>query len=63
MSKIKELIKKGKAHGYLEYLEVKEHLPNEILEEEQIEDIVAMIRDMGIEVRLSKAEVIRPFED
>ncbi len=49
-SKIKLLIARGKEHGYLTYAEVNDHLPNDILEPEQIEDIIAMINDMGIKV-------------
>lgn len=62
MSKIKELIEKGKSQGYLESQEIKEYLPAEITEQEQIEDILAMINDMGIEVRTSIAEIINLFE-
>ncbi len=49
-SKIKLLIDRGKEQGYLTYAEVNDHLPNDILEPEQIEDIIAMINDMGIKV-------------
>jgi len=49
-SKIKILIARGKEQGYLTYSEVNDHLPNDILEPEQIEDIIAMINDMGIKV-------------
>ncbi len=49
-SKIKQLIARGKEQGYLTYAEVNDHLPNDILEPEQIEDIIAMINDMGIKV-------------
>jgi len=49
-SKIKLLIARGKEQGYLTYSEVNDHLPNDILEPEQIEDIIAMINDMGIKV-------------
>ncbi len=49
-SKIKILIARGKEQGYLTYAEVNDHLPNDILEPEQIEDIIAMINDMGIKV-------------
>jgi RNA polymerase primary sigma factor len=44
------LIAKGKEQGYLTYAEVNDHLPNEIVDPEQIEDIINMINDMGIEV-------------
>ncbi len=49
-SQIKLLIAKGKEQGYLTYAEVNDHLPDDIVEPEQIEDIVAMIDDMGITV-------------
>ena len=49
-SKIKLLIARGKEQGYLTYSEVNDHLPNDILEPEQIEDIIAMINDMDIRV-------------
>jgi len=49
-SQLKILIAKGKEQGYLTYAEVNDHLPNDIVDPEQIEDIVAMINDMGIAV-------------
>ncbi len=49
-SQIKLLIAKGKEQGYLTYTDVNDHLPDDIVEPEQIEDIVAMINDMGIQV-------------
>ncbi|MEO1573986.1 MAG: RNA polymerase sigma factor region1.1 domain-containing protein, partial [Pseudomonadota bacterium] len=49
-SKIKQLIAKGKEQGYLTYSEINDHLPNDIVDPEQIEDIVNMINDMGINV-------------
>ncbi|MCP4299249.1 MAG: RNA polymerase sigma factor RpoD [Gammaproteobacteria bacterium] len=47
---LKELIARGKEQGYLTYAEVNDHLPNDIVDPEQIEDIVNMINDMGIAV-------------
>jgi RNA polymerase primary sigma factor len=47
---IKMLITKGKEQGYLTYAEVNDHLPDDIVDPEQIEDIIGMINDMGIEV-------------
>jgi len=44
------LIARGKEQGYLTYAEVNDHLPSEIVDPEQIEDIVNMINDMGIPV-------------
>jgi RNA polymerase primary sigma factor len=52
-SQLKLLIAKGKEQGYLTYAEVNDHLPNDIVDPEQIEDIVAMINDMGITVHES----------
>jgi RNA polymerase primary sigma factor len=49
-SQLKLLIAKGKEQGYLTYSEVNDHLPSEIVDPEQIEDIVNMINDMGITV-------------
>jgi RNA polymerase primary sigma factor len=49
-SQLKELIAKGKEQGYLTYTEVNDHLPDSIIDSEQIEDIIAMINDMGIAV-------------
>jgi hypothetical protein len=46
----KQLIAKGKEQGFLTYTEVNDHLPDGIVEPEQIEDIVRMINDMGITV-------------
>jgi RNA polymerase primary sigma factor len=49
-SQLKLLIAKGKEQGYLTYVEVNDHLPSDIVDPEQIEDIVNMINDMGITV-------------
>ncbi|MGD8570258.1 MAG: RNA polymerase sigma factor RpoD [Gammaproteobacteria bacterium] len=49
-SQLKLLIAKGKEQGYLTYREVNDHLPNDIVDPAQIEDIVSMINDMGIVV-------------
>ena len=47
-SQLKMLISKGKEQGYLTYAEVNDHLPDGIVDPEQIEDIIGMINDMGI---------------
>jgi RNA polymerase primary sigma factor len=47
---LKNLIARGKEQGYLTYTEVNDHLPIDIVDPEQIEDIVNMINDMGITV-------------
>jgi len=49
-SGLKVLITKGKEQGYLTYAEVNDHLPDSIVDPEQIEEIVTMIGDMGIKV-------------
>ena len=49
-SRLKELIAKGKEQGFLTYAEVNDHLPDDISDPEQIEDIIRMINDMGITV-------------
>ncbi|MHB8471333.1 MAG: RNA polymerase sigma factor RpoD [Gammaproteobacteria bacterium] len=49
-SQLKLLIAKGKEQGYLTYSEVNDHLPDDIVDPEQIEDIISMINDMGITV-------------
>ncbi len=49
-SQLKQLISKGKMQGYLTYAEVNDHLPSDIVDPEQIEDIIGMINDMGIQV-------------
>ncbi|AIG03370.1 RNA polymerase sigma factor RpoD [Pseudomonas fluorescens] len=49
-SRIKELIVLGREQGYLTYAEVNDHLPEDISDPEQVEDIIRMINDMGINV-------------
>ncbi len=49
-SRIKELITRGKEQGYLTYAEVNDHLPDDISDPDQIEEIIQMINDMGIKV-------------
>ncbi|EOU2547759.1 RNA polymerase sigma factor RpoD [Vibrio parahaemolyticus] len=49
-SQLKLLVIKGKEQGYLTYAEVNDHLPAEIVDSEQVEDIIQMINDMGIKV-------------
>jgi RNA polymerase primary sigma factor len=56
-SSLKELIAKGKEQGFLTYAEVNDHLPDGIVEPEQIEDIIRMINDMGIKVHESAPAV------
>ena len=49
-SRLKELIARGKEQGYLTYAEVNDHLPEDIADPDQVEDIIRMINDMGIRV-------------
>ena len=56
-SQLKQLIAKGKEQGFLTYHEVNDHLPNDIVEPEQIEDIINMINDMGITVHESPPDL------
>jgi RNA polymerase primary sigma factor len=49
-SRLKALIAKGKEQGYLTYAEVNDHLPEDISDPDQVEDIIQMINDMGIKV-------------
>jgi len=49
-SQIKLLIAKGKEQGYLTFAEVNDHLPANVVDSDQIEDIIRMINDMGIKV-------------
>nr|6N4C_F Chain F, RNA polymerase sigma factor RpoD [Escherichia coli K-12] len=47
---LKLLVTRGKEQGYLTYAEVNDHLPEDIVDSDQIEDIIQMINDMGIQV-------------
>ncbi|KZY68184.1 RNA polymerase sigma factor RpoD [Oleiphilus sp. HI0071] len=49
-SRLKDLIARGKEQGYLTYSEVNDHLPEDIADPDQVEDIIRMINDMGIQV-------------
>ncbi|MDG2071891.1 MAG: RNA polymerase sigma factor RpoD [Pseudomonadales bacterium] len=49
-SRLKDLITKGRSQGYLTFAEVNDHLPDQISDPDQIEDIIGMINDMGITV-------------
>ncbi len=48
--RLKMLIGLGKERGYLTYAEINDHLPDDMLDAEQIEGIISMINDMGISV-------------
>jgi len=49
-SRLKDLIARGKEQGYLTYADVNDHLPEDISDPDQVEDIIQMINDMGIRV-------------
>nr|ART38056.1 F124 [uncultured bacterium] len=49
-SELKQLLALGRARGYLTYGEINDHLPQDIVEAEQLESIVAMLTEMGIRV-------------
>jgi RNA polymerase primary sigma factor len=48
--RLKTLIVLGKERGYLTYAEINDHLPDDMLDAEQIEGVISMINDMGISV-------------
>ncbi len=60
--KLKELIAKGKAQGFLTFAEVNDHLPSDIVDPEQVEDVIGMLNDMDIEVHdfVPDTDTIRP---
>jgi len=60
-SQIKLLIAKGKEQGYLTFAEVNDHLPQDIVDSDQIEDIIRMINDMGIQVSESAPDAETNF--
>jgi RNA polymerase primary sigma factor len=47
---LEELIAKGKTQGYLTYAEINDHLPDEIADPEELDDIIGLIEDIGIDV-------------
>jgi RNA polymerase primary sigma factor len=49
-TRLKSLIVLGKERGYLTYAEINDHLPDDVQESEQIDGIIGMINDMGIQV-------------
>jgi RNA polymerase primary sigma factor len=49
-SRLKKLIARGKEQGYLTFADVNDHLPEDISDPEQVEEIIRMINDMGISV-------------
>ena len=49
-SKIAELIEKGREQGYLTYADVNDHLPEDISDPDQVDEIIGMIEDLGLKV-------------
>ena len=49
-SKIAELIEKGREQGYLTYADVNDHLPEDISDPDQVDEIIGMINDLGLQV-------------
>lgn len=55
---LRKLIEKCKAQGYVTYPEFRKALPPDIIDEEQINDLFDLARDMGLEIRMQKADVL-----
>src|SRR5438105_8025799 len=49
-TRLKNLIKLGKERGFLTYSEINDHLPDDLVDAEQIEAIISTFGDMGIQV-------------
>ena len=49
-SRIAELIEKGREQGYLTYADVNDHLPDDISDPDQVDEIIGMINDLGLQV-------------
>ncbi len=49
-TRLKNLIMLGKERNYLTYAEINDHLPDDMLDAENLESIISMINDMGIQV-------------
>ena len=62
-SRLKDLITKGKEQGYLTYAQVNDHLPEDIANPDQVEDIIRMINDIGIPVSESAPDGEALFGD
>ncbi len=60
LSQIRELIALGKEQGYLTAADINDHLPNEVSDPEQLDNVVNMLHDMGIQV-FQSAEDVDPF--
>ena len=62
-AQLKELIAKGKLQGFLTYTEINDHLPGDVIDPDQMEELIAMINDMGIEVHEVAPEDIELLAD
>lgn len=60
LSQMRELIALGKEQGYLTLADVNDHLPSDFTDPEQIDNVMNMLRDMGIQV-FQSAEDVDPF--
>jgi RNA polymerase primary sigma factor len=49
-TRLKNLIALGKERGFLTYAEINDHLPDDLVDAEQIESIISTFNDMGIQV-------------
>ena len=58
MSDVEEMLKLARSQGFIDYVDFKKYLPNEITDQEQIQDIVDLLKGMGVEVRFKSAEVL-----
>ena len=59
-SRVKELIALGKERGYLTYGEINDHLPEDLVDADQVEDIVSMFSDLGIMVHEDGMDTTAP---
>ena len=50
LNKLKALIRMGKERGYLTYSEVNDHMPDNIVDSDQIDSIISTLADLGIQV-------------
>lgn len=55
---LRKLIEKCKVQGYVTYSEFRKALPPDIIDEEQINDLSDLAREMGLEIRMQKADVL-----
>ena len=52
-SRIAELISKGREQGYLTYADVNDHLPEDISDPDQVDEIIGMINDLGHQMQMN----------